>query len=535
MGRENYPTWKFAMRTYLEHEELWEAVEGTEKDAKKVNKARTKICLCVDPINYVHIQDCKDAKSVWESLENVFDDSGLTRRIGLLRLLISTRLENCDSVEEFVNTIISTCHKLNGIGFKVDEEWIGSILLAGLSEEYKPMIMGLESSGMKITGDSIKTKILQDVKMDESKSNALIANKGVFSKKKSSVKHTWKPTCFNCQEEGHITKQCPKRSNNVKKSSLCAVSEGFVNPNAWYLDSGATSHMSRNRNWIRDMKVCNNTVNIANNRQVKVRGQGFCEVRVKCENFQKDLDIKDVSYVPDLSTNLLSISKITEKGNTVVFSKNECKIFDSANHVIATGIVDGGLYKLREFKQHCMVTSGASSKSNRKSVEMKKQKICCWFCEKAGHFKRDCYKFKAWKKKKQNGFSKVVKNEKAKSNVENEAHKKQYVTFDLSSDEVGDMDVSVSSENDENPRDNVSETTSDTEIISESSEINEELNKSNESTEESESIAELTDDNRDDDVENETLIKLNPVEVLMEIKDRKSSRTKKKPQRNRQL
>jgi hypothetical protein len=35
--------------------------------------------------------------------------------------------------------------------------------LAGLPEIYKPMIMGIESSGVKITADSIKTKILTRV------------------------------------------------------------------------------------------------------------------------------------------------------------------------------------------------------------------------------------------------------------------------------------------------------------------------------------------------------------------------------------
>ena len=71
-----------------------------------------------------------------------------------------TKLWNCTSVEEYINTIITTAHKLNGIGFNVADEWIGSLLLAGLPEEYKPMIMGLERSDTLITGDAIKTKLL---------------------------------------------------------------------------------------------------------------------------------------------------------------------------------------------------------------------------------------------------------------------------------------------------------------------------------------------------------------------------------------
>lgn len=171
IGRENFCTWKFAVKTYLEHEELLDCILGTEKDAKKISKAKTKIILLLDPSNYVHIQDCENAKQVWDKLVATFEDSGLCRRVCLLRALITTRLEDCGSMEEYVNTIISTTQKLNGIKFNVPDDWIGTLLLAGLPEHYSPMIMGIESSGKAITGDVIKTKLLQDVKSASSNVN----------------------------------------------------------------------------------------------------------------------------------------------------------------------------------------------------------------------------------------------------------------------------------------------------------------------------------------------------------------------------
>lgn len=157
IGRENYSTWQFAVRTFLEHEELEECILGTEKDAKKISKAKTKIILLVDKINYPHIQNCTTAKEVWDKLAKAFDDSGLCK----LRKLVTTKLEDCDSMEDYVNEIISTAHKLNGIDFKVVDEWIGTLLLAGLTSRYEPMIMVIESSGLAITGDIVKTKLLQ--------------------------------------------------------------------------------------------------------------------------------------------------------------------------------------------------------------------------------------------------------------------------------------------------------------------------------------------------------------------------------------
>lgn len=170
-GRENWATWKFAVETFLELEDLWEAVkpianpDGTfpDVDARKDRKARAKIILLLDPVNYVHVKDAKTARETWAKLEAAFEDTGLTRRVGLLRKLISTTLDSCNSVDTYVTQIVSTAHQLRGVGFEISEEWVGTLLLAGLPEEYKPMIMARESSGTAITGDSIKTKLLQEV------------------------------------------------------------------------------------------------------------------------------------------------------------------------------------------------------------------------------------------------------------------------------------------------------------------------------------------------------------------------------------
>lgn len=75
------------------------------------------------------------------------DVSGLNRRIGLLRTLITTKLDDSQSVD-YVNCIIGTAHKLKEVGMEINNEWIGALMLAGLPESYKPMILGLENSGM---------------------------------------------------------------------------------------------------------------------------------------------------------------------------------------------------------------------------------------------------------------------------------------------------------------------------------------------------------------------------------------------------
>ncbi|GBP91605.1 hypothetical protein EVAR_99904_1 [Eumeta japonica] len=107
------------------------------------------------------------SKQVWKNLQNAFEDSGLSRKVGLLKDLINTSLDNCPSIEEYVNKIMSTAYKLRNIGFEVGDEWLGKLMLADLPDNCKPMIMGLESSGFKISSDFIKTKLLQEVTVSE--------------------------------------------------------------------------------------------------------------------------------------------------------------------------------------------------------------------------------------------------------------------------------------------------------------------------------------------------------------------------------
>ena len=69
------------MQTYLEHEDLQECVTGENHDDKKIKRARAKIILCIDTVNYVHVQDTATAKETWDKLKSAFEDSGLTRRV----------------------------------------------------------------------------------------------------------------------------------------------------------------------------------------------------------------------------------------------------------------------------------------------------------------------------------------------------------------------------------------------------------------------------------------------------------------------
>lgn len=80
----------------------------TAGEVEEDEKTKANLILTIDPSLYVHVKEATTAKSLWGKLQTMFDDSGFDRRISLLRNLISTRLECCDSMVQYVNQIIET-------------------------------------------------------------------------------------------------------------------------------------------------------------------------------------------------------------------------------------------------------------------------------------------------------------------------------------------------------------------------------------------------------------------------------------------
>ncbi|XP_055545580.1 uncharacterized protein LOC129730329 [Wyeomyia smithii] len=260
IGRENWRTCKFAVKTYLEVEDLWDVVQPTPNadgsfpvvDARKDKIVRGKIILLIDPVNYIYVQEVKTAREVWEKLTNTFEDTGLTRQWALLHKLIMTNLNSCGSMEAYVNRMISTAHQLNRIGFPLNDKWIGMLLLAGLPQEYRPMVMGLENSGIEITGDIIKTKLLQETDLSvvtmgsafisaKKKTNGFHSNTNNshcntnYSFNNANIGHGHAytnskgkgPKCRRCEKFVHIARNCQakepaKRSGPDRKGMLSA-------------------------------------------------------------------------------------------------------------------------------------------------------------------------------------------------------------------------------------------------------------------------------------------------------------------------
>ncbi|KAG5896184.1 hypothetical protein JTB14_016959 [Gonioctena quinquepunctata] len=324
-GRENYEEWSFAMENFLVLEGLSKCIDGTETENELVAKAKAKVVLSLNPSLYVHVKEATTAKEVWDTLKDLYENKGFTRKISLLRNLISLRLENCSSMAEYVNQVIETSQKLSRAGLKFDTSLVGSLLLAGLPDRFAPMVMTLEHSGIGITTDTIKSKLL-DMQLD----GGTNSTGGAFAIKVGNQKYKCQNNrnkndsrnknkddiiCYRCKQPGHFMSKCPQFNQNkgTDKQTKGAFNVVFLNTNFnnndWYLDSGASVHLTCRQDWLLNQREpIVKDIMIANNSKITVKSSGEVDILTKVGKENFEIEIQNAQYVPELATNLLSIS-----------------------------------------------------------------------------------------------------------------------------------------------------------------------------------------------------------------------------------
>lgn len=378
-GRENFGEWKIGARAYLTAEGLYNNCTTTlteSADAKtKAADAKTlaKITLLLEPSLYSHLEGLNTAKEAWDALIGIYEDKGAARRVTLLKQWISLKSTDYGSIHEYVNKSIGLRSQVKTAGFEISEQIAGSILLCGLSDEYRPLILSLEAKDSEsLTLDYVKNILLQSVDFNEqcSSESALSVKKG---KKKDKIKKKIK--CYDCggphkRNEGKCPQNASKQGKSAEKSDFVlfcspvndhelasnqnesgeeamysALATANDNDDTWFADSGATKHMMRvNHNLSDKKKPVIKEVKAANGEKVKIEHVGD----LKCTINDSDtcVTLKDVQYIPNLCVNLLSVSQMAKNGCVIIFDINGCRIYKE-KILIASGDLKNDMFQFK--------------------------------------------------------------------------------------------------------------------------------------------------------------------------------------------
>lgn len=122
----------------------------------------------------------------------------------------------------------------------------------------------------------------------------------------------------------------------------------------WFIDSGASCHMTHDRNLLNDFEASfgNGDITVANNEKLKVLGSGTASIIMNNET----IAVKDVLHVPQLSANLLSVSRMVKSGNSVTFDRNGCSVKNSVDKLLTQVQPCNGTYQING-KTSCNMAS----------------------------------------------------------------------------------------------------------------------------------------------------------------------------------
>ena len=118
-----------------------------------------------------------------------------------------------------------------------------------------------------------------------------------------------------------------------------------VHANSWWLDTDATIHVTNSLQEMTNKRrppKHEEFVYMGDGSKVKVEFFGMIKLRLATESF---LLLHDVTYIPSLRRNLISISILDRQGYSFHFGGGKVDIF-SNSVLIGNGVLFGNLYSL---------------------------------------------------------------------------------------------------------------------------------------------------------------------------------------------
>lgn len=368
---KQWSLWKFQMRIVLKSINAYEIVTGilerpiaSSGNSNSIKawdeldiKAQRAFIQSIGSKTSLHLIKCKTSSEMWKKLHEVFEQKSHTGIHFLQQKFYNAKIESDQDISTFIVNLEETVQELTDLGEKVSDSMIITKILMSLPENFAYFHSAWDSTeDDKKTLDNLRTRLM----IEEKRIQIHSGNEGgaFYSKnvsKGNKKKEKTPGMCNICKKGTHWRRDCPQKSTNSKKKgddALCceSVSKALIacgDKSAWYLDSGATEHMSPKRSLFKNYKRIEkeHPIRIGNGHVIYAVGKGNIDVSVFDGKKWNDKFLENVLHVPDLYANLFSQGKVLDKGFIMKSDKERCE-FSKNGHVVTFGIREHSLYKM---------------------------------------------------------------------------------------------------------------------------------------------------------------------------------------------
>lgn len=405
-----FNNWCFRMKAYLQQLEVLRCVEvaaeeedfwvipdsdtapvKAEKEGKRAarirqdNKCRSVLIQAIADSHLEYIKDKQSPKQIWDGLHNVFERKSITNRFLLKRQLLSMRYQENERLQDHFLRFDKLVRDIKGAGAQMEEEDVICHLMLTMPSSYDAVTTAMEAVSDRLTMDLVRQKYLDVEAKRRGQQQEEEVNESAFAGKNKN-----KFKCFGCGEQGHIKAQCPNsggskpkgKQNFPKQAKKSAVQNANVGTKTvsfvaaddrsdvvaasavagskWYLDSGASEHMSNNKVLFDRLEKLETPVVIQTAKSgvnMVARFKGRVTACAVVHGEEIEIRIDDVLYIPELSLNLLSLRRLENSGKKVIFFGGRVTV-EVDGEVVATGRQHGRLYCM-DFE--CVKQRGATS------------------------------------------------------------------------------------------------------------------------------------------------------------------------------
>ena len=271
---------------------------------------------------------------------------------------------------EHLTYMTSLAEQLRELKEEITPERFATVILGSLPEKYDNFISSLNATKMDgLNWDNVKGLLIEEYKKREEKEDnistcrneALLSDKGNFASSRGRnsrrggrnfgntesfrQRDRQGPNLglkgYKCRQIGHFVKNCPLNRTQGHLSIAehdCKQQNDSIALNSsttcrnrdirWYIDSGATKHMTFEKDLIVDFYEYEqpSKIYLGDNRAIEAFGEGKVNLSCYDESNAVELTLNKVLYVPSLSKNLLSVPAMTQMGAEVLFDEGKCII-----------------------------------------------------------------------------------------------------------------------------------------------------------------------------------------------------------------
>nr|KYP71431.1 Retrovirus-related Pol polyprotein from transposon TNT 1-94 [Cajanus cajan] len=354
---ENYDFWSTKMKTYFTFQDLWDMIEerfstpedtsaltAAQKKELKENKQKNSKALfilqqAVTDTIFSRIMGATTAKEAWTTLQEEFEGNEKVRAVKLQTLRHNFELLNMkesETVKDYYSKIKEIVNQMKAYGENILDKKIVEKILISVPPKYDPIMTTIEQT--KDLSTLSVTELIGSLEAyeqrlnrhdEDSTENAFQSKLKLRSQNKD--KRNNGETYRNKENSRNFSRNYqneypPCGIYGEQHLFYASQDSNSETSGSWYLDSGFSNHMAKDASIFKDIdKSVKVKVRMGNDTVVESKGKGTVMVETK----KGTRLITDVLLVPNLKENLLIIGQMMEKGYTLHFEGDTCKIYDN--------------------------------------------------------------------------------------------------------------------------------------------------------------------------------------------------------------